>query len=239
VRIISGELKGREVTLPKGSRARPITSFVLEQVMNLFAAYRCNLDERLPAGVFLDVCAGSGLTAFEALSRGAPRAFMVETDIEHVQALRETSTRFGVRQRTAVLKLDARKCVNAVAKTLAPGELITCVFLDPPFIPRMAADVLSHFARGLAALPEPILAANALLIIRAEDAVPDDPPGLTLLERRSTGNAKLCLFAQTGSPLAQAEQPDPEPRLDLTQPNADDADAAPGAPPEGGDGDGS
>jgi 16S rRNA (guanine966-N2)-methyltransferase len=194
LRIIAGELKGREITLPKRSRARPITSVVLEQVMNLFDAFGCELGTRLPNGCFLDICAGSGLVGFEALSRGARRTLFVETDAEHAQALRDTAQRFGVRQRCAVLKLDARHCIPAVAKALSEDEQLSAVFLDPPFIPKMAADILSHVARGLAAAPRQLLLPEALVIIRATDEVPGDLPALRLLDKRDSGRAKLWLF---------------------------------------------
>ncbi|MCC7477564.1 RsmD family RNA methyltransferase [bacterium] len=195
MRIIAGDLKGRQVSLPKHSRTRPITSFVLEQAMNLYASYGCELGQRLPSGPFLDVCAGSGLIGFEALSRGASRVIFIEADADTAANLRSTAERFEVRERVQVMRMDARKCVSAVAKVLLPEERISAAFLDPPFIPRMAADVLSHFARGLElAGPQSLLSADCLLLIRADDPVPTELPALNFLEKRPAGNAWIYMF---------------------------------------------
>lgn len=209
MRIIAGDLKGREIRLPKHSRARPITQFVLEKAMNLFSSYGCELGERLPAGTFLDICAGSGLIGFEALSRGAQRVIFVETDVDTVHNLRANAERCGIGPRVRVLKMDARKCAATAAKSLAEGELVSAVFLDPPFIAGMAADILSHFARGLSALgPGVLLHPQALLIIRAEDAVPTELPGLRFLEKRRSGRAALYLFAPEGTDWGGDEDED-------------------------------
>ncbi len=195
VRIIAGDLKGRQVSLPKHAKTRPITSFVLEQAMNLYASYECELGTRLPAGPFLDICAGSGLIGFEALSRGATRVIFVEADYDTAANLKSTAASFGVEQHVKVLRMDARKCLSSVAKNLAEGERISAVFLDPPFIARMAADVFSHFARGLELHgADQILSHDALVLIRADDPVPTEVPALKFLEKRPAGNAWMYIF---------------------------------------------
>ena len=65
VRIIAGELKGREVQIPRQSRIRPATGFIRELAMNLFTP------RRIEGGVFLDLCAGSGLVALTRLLSAA------------------------------------------------------------------------------------------------------------------------------------------------------------------------
>jgi 16S rRNA (guanine966-N2)-methyltransferase len=195
MRISAGDLKGRVLALPQGSRARPATGFAAEMAMNLFTPWR------LAGGVFLDVCAGSGLMGFEALSRGAPRAIFVESDERHAKAIIESALRFGVKARCWVLTRDARRCAGKVEEVLAgwggaeAGALISSAFLDPPYIPGMAFDVLSSFWAGCGRLGgASIFAPDALLILRTPDRNLPTPPGLRLLEARKAGNGRMWLF---------------------------------------------
>lgn len=192
MRISSGELKGRVLRLPRGSRARPATGFVAELAMDLFTP------ARLGAGAFLDLCAGSGLIGFEALSRGAPRVIFVEADERHCAAISASAAAFGVAGRCMVLRRDARRCAAKLAQLLAgwgaaggPGAL-SCAFLDPPYIPGMGADLLGSFF-GHPAAPG-LLAPGALVMLRTPDRIDCPPPGLRLIEARRAGNGRLWLF---------------------------------------------
>ena len=91
---------------------------------------------------------------------------------------------------------DAPGGGEALARQPGPDERIAAVFLDPPFIRGMAADVMSRFAAGIAALgPRELLRPDALLIIRADDPVPEQLPALRFMEKRAAGNAWIYLYA--------------------------------------------
>lgn len=192
MRISSGELKGRVLRLPKGSRSRPATSFAAELAMNLFTL------ERLAAGVFLDLCAGSGLLGFEALSRGAPYAIFVEADERQAAAILESAEAFSLRERCCVLRRDARRAARKVAAVLAgraaagQAAAVSCAFVDPPYIPGMAADILGRFFGTPAGLG--LLAPEALVMLRTTDRIERPPRGLRLIEARRAGNGRLWLF---------------------------------------------
>jgi len=182
VRIIAGELKGREISPPRGSKIRPATGLVRETVMNLFTV------ARLQAGPFLDLCAGSGLVGLEALSRGAPRVVFVETDSRSAGHLKKTLHAWDLLERATVLKLDARRCFKTVDKIL-DGQPVACAFLDPPFISGMAGDLLEHFGRQAK-----ILSADGRLIIRAVERLSDNVTGLAQLSQRELNRAWLAEY---------------------------------------------
>lgn len=189
MRIIAGDLKGREIVLPRRSRIRPATGYVRELAMNLFTP------GRLEGGIFLDVCAGSGLTGFEALSRGARQVIFVEVDRRTIEQLRLNAKRFGVSDRMAVVSRDARHCFPVLRKML-DGAQVDAAFLDPPYIPFMAEDILLRF--GLASS---VLAPDGLLILRTRDDLARVVPGLELVERRAAGNGALWLYRPTAAEL--------------------------------------
>jgi len=182
VRIIAGELKGREIALPRGSRIRPATGYVRELAMNLYTP------ERLEGAIFLDVCAGSGLVGFEALSRGAARVIFVETDRRTASQLRDSAERFGISSRVTIIALDARRCFATLRNALG-GQSVDAVFLDPPYIAGMAVDLLYRF--GAAA---ELLTPDALLMLRTPDQLPQEIPGLQFAEKRPAGNGALWLY---------------------------------------------
>ncbi|MBQ1330510.1 MAG: RsmD family RNA methyltransferase, partial [Desulfovibrio sp.] len=88
MRIIAGALRSRTLKTVEGEGYRPAMSRVRESLFSM-------LDARLPAweGLqVLDLFAGSGSLAFEALSRGAERAWLVENSARALRCLKTTSS---------------------------------------------------------------------------------------------------------------------------------------------------
>lgn len=187
MRIIAGTLKGREVRAPRSSRVRPATGLVREMAMSL-------LGDRLTSAPFLDLCAGTGLIGFEALSRGAPHVVFVEADGRHAGQLRRTAHELGVAARSTVLRLDVRRCFKALRKHL-DGSRAACAFLDPPFIEGMAAEMLVHFGREAS-----VLRPDGLLIVRAPERLPVEVAGLKFQDHRRAGQSWLGVYAPAGEP---------------------------------------
>src|SRR5262249_9547295 len=99
---------------------------------------------------FLDLFAGSGAVGFEAVSRGAARAVLVEPASE---PLRRASETFGAGSEIAVVSADATRAMEDLARR---GEGFEIVFADRPYRtgPREVAG-LSGVRRILA--PEGVL----------------------------------------------------------------------------------
>lgn len=188
MRIIAGTLKGREVSLPRSSRIRPATGFVREMAMNLYEGAVGETGGLLTNGIFLDVCAGSGLMGFEALSRGARLAYFVETDSRTAQAIRATAARFDVAAQAQILHCDARRCFTALAKRLG-SERIDAAFLDPPYIPQMAESILMRLSAA-----STLFAPHALIIVRTPDELPVALDGLNFISNRTASQSKLWLY---------------------------------------------
>jgi 16S rRNA (guanine966-N2)-methyltransferase len=194
MRIIAGELKGREIVPPRGSRIRPATGRVREAVMSLFTP------ARLTSGPFLDFCAGSGLIGVEALSRGAPRAVFIEADARTAAHLVRTLKQLGISDRADVLKIDARRCFRVVHKLL-DGTPAACAFLDPPFIGSLTAELLGYCGRNAA-----VLAADGLLIARGPGELPSEVPGLAFVSQRSIGGSHLVVYSPIAANQGKSEQ---------------------------------
>jgi 16S rRNA (guanine966-N2)-methyltransferase len=148
IRIIAGEWRGRLIDIPDGTAVRPTPDRVRETVFNW-------LREAVAGARCLDLFAGTGALAFEALSRGAAEAWLVEQDAQLVEALRATAQKLGATPR--IVRRDALAFLRE-----PPPTRFDIVFLDPPY----AAPL-----EPLLALLTPWLAPRALVYVER----PRDP----------------------------------------------------------------
>jgi 16S rRNA (guanine966-N2)-methyltransferase len=78
----------------------------------------------------LDLYAGSGALAIEALSRGARAATLVERDRSAIEAIGENVVALGLRAQTRVVANDVGRFLGGLLPAGAPFDL---VFADPPY----------------------------------------------------------------------------------------------------------
>jgi 16S rRNA (guanine966-N2)-methyltransferase len=124
MRIVGGTLSGRRFPGPPGDRTRPTSERVREALASALDAR-----DAIEGATVLDLFAGTGALAFEALSRGAARAVLVDRDRAVLAALRDSARRLGLTDRVTVLSLD-------LSRRLTPGRIrgpFDLVFVDPPY----------------------------------------------------------------------------------------------------------
>ena len=124
LRVIAGSAGGRRLVAPAGTGARPTTDRVKESV---FAALG---DERLRDAAVLDLYAGSGALAIEALSRGASRAVLVDRELSAVHAIERNLDATGLTERARVQRGEVAAFVRRDPPAAAPFDL---ALLDPPY----------------------------------------------------------------------------------------------------------
>jgi len=91
VRIIAGKFKSRVLVAPKSDNTRPTTDRARESLFNVLN----NLIDFNGVRV-LDLFAGSGALAFEAISRGAKSASLVERDKKAITAAKQNAATLEV-----------------------------------------------------------------------------------------------------------------------------------------------
>jgi 16S rRNA (guanine966-N2)-methyltransferase len=122
VRVIAGSAKGvRLGPVPRG--VRPVSDRAREGIFS-------SLAPELPGASLLELYAGTGAMAIEALSRGAERAVLVERDRRAAASIRDNLARTGLEGRARVVAADARRFVEGDPPTEAPFDLVV---LDPPY----------------------------------------------------------------------------------------------------------
>lgn len=159
-RIVAGKWRSRFLHFPSVNALRPTPDAVRETVFNW-------LTGSLRGARCLDLYAGSGALGFEAVSRGAASAVLVEKNPRVVKALRQNQKEIDTAQQIQVTQCAAMQYL-ATAKTN-----FDLVFLDPPYTSDEMKKAIYQLEK------HDLLADDALIYIEApvdgEDApVPDD-----------------------------------------------------------------
>lgn len=177
-RIVAGAARGRRLTVPRGDSTRPTSDRVREA---LFSSLESALGSFAGRRV-LDLYAGSGALALEALSRGAAYAMLIESDPAAIRAIRANISAVGT-DRAEVVAGRVERLV--AGRPTAPFDV---VLIDPPY--DMDGDELT---RVLASLADGWLAPDALVVVeRSRRAGPVRwPPGLIAERDRHYGETML------------------------------------------------
>jgi 16S rRNA (guanine966-N2)-methyltransferase len=170
LRVVAGTLGGRRLQAPPGTDTRPTSDRVREALFSALGPLDADV-------TVLDLFAGSGALAIEALSRGAARAVLVEKDARAAAVIRRNLDALNVTSEQATLR--RRDALAALRDAREAGETYDLVFLDPPY--RLATGLGPELAPALA----PVLAPGARVIGESDRRTPLELPGLnTTFERR-------------------------------------------------------
>ena len=124
MRIIAGEARGRTLVAPPGSGTRPTQDYVRESLFNI-------LSPRLAGARVLDLFAGTGALALEALSRGADFAVLCDRDRMALSCIRKNVAAVRAEDRCRVFPGDYAACIRSLSGQGKEG--FDLVFLDPPY----------------------------------------------------------------------------------------------------------
>jgi 16S rRNA (guanine966-N2)-methyltransferase len=177
MRIIAGTNKGRGLQAPKWDGLRPTSDKLRETLFNILSPHV--IDARV-----LDVFAGTGAIALEALSRGAQSAVCLEQDRRAVKLIEENREKCGEQARCTILRDTAER---ALARPIAGGPF-DIVVLDPPYDYKSLATVV----RDAAGQRSP----GAVLVLEHASRVrPPAPEGLTVTRTVKSGDSALSFYA--------------------------------------------
>jgi 16S rRNA (guanine966-N2)-methyltransferase len=167
IRIIGGEWRSRIVTFPNQMDLRPTPDRVRETVFNW-------LGQDLSGKICLDLFAGSGVMGFEAASRGAKQAVMVEADASTFKVLRANADQLQATQ-VELKSMDAITFINIDSRRF------DIIFLDPPYRLGLLPELLPLFATHLAE--------GGLVYVESEEFLVSDERWQVL---RSKQSGKVC-----------------------------------------------
>lgn len=138
MRIISGSLKGRLITVPQSKDIRPTTDRVRETLFNLLLN-RIDFD-----GIeVLDFYSGSGSLGLECISRGAKHVTFIERNFQIYKNLLANINSLNVESQCKVVRAEA---IDYSKRT--PEKQYDLILADPPFfkddIYKVVENILSN-----------------------------------------------------------------------------------------------
>ena len=108
MRIISGRLGGRRIKTVEGEGYRPAMGKTRESLFSMLTSRGVVWE----GARVLDLFAGSGSLAFEAVSRGAELAVLVENSAVAARCLADNIRQLGVEDCVRLIRDDVRKTLN-------------------------------------------------------------------------------------------------------------------------------
>jgi len=165
---------GRQFEAPKGLKTHPMSDRARGALFNILGDV-----EGLEV---LDPFAGSGALSFEAVSRGAKNALMIEQDRAAQQAIEANVKNLALESKVKLAKSGAGAWLQA-----NPDLQFDLVLCDPPY-----NDPQSNLIQRLVKLVKP----QGILVLSwpADQDLPD--LDLKLLERRQYANLTLAFYRQ-------------------------------------------
>ena len=179
MRIIAGNERGRRIEAPEGLHTRPTLDRVRENLFNM-------LQGEVPESRVLDLFAGSGALALEALSRGAAFAVLADRDREAHRTEKRNIEALGFGDRTRTLMSEWEKTLETLRRE---GECFDLVFLDPPYALTDLTDLTERL--------KPLLAEDGWIVLEHRaDTRPRTADGLNIVKDRKWGYCGVTIYEQ-------------------------------------------
>ncbi|ACZ01096.1 16S rRNA (guanine(966)-N(2))-methyltransferase RsmD [Streptobacillus moniliformis] len=123
MRITSGYLKNRVILSRIGKETRPTLERVKEAIYSIIST-------KVEDAIFLDLYSGTGNMSFEAMSRGANRAVMIEMDKEALRVIIENVNNLNLDKKCRAYKNDVMRAIEILENK---NEKFDIIFMDPPY----------------------------------------------------------------------------------------------------------
>ena len=165
--------------LVPGDTTRPIMDRVKEALFSI-------LGRDIFFAHVLDLYAGTGSVAIEALSRGADRALLIDLDRKAIKTIHENLAIAGVADRAAVRQADALAVLRQ-----PPDDAYDLIYIAPPQYKTLWLDTL----KALDANPAWLTADTVVIVqIDPHEQVEVDLHHLVAVDERRYGKTLLWFF---------------------------------------------
>ena len=112
MRIISGSLKGKKISIPKDDKTRPLKDMVKESIFNILQ-HSNEINFKIENSIVLDLFSGSGSFGLECISRGAKYVVFNENYKNAIEILERNIKTLNCEDKCEVIKED---CFNYLKK---------------------------------------------------------------------------------------------------------------------------
>lgn len=180
VRIIGGQHKRRLLTFVDAQGLRPTPDRLKETLFNWLTGY-------LTDAKILDACAGSGALGFEAVSRGAKTAILIEPNLAQAQMLKQNAKLLRLSDKLTIVSTDAISALNTM------HDAFDIIFIDPPYALNLWQPILKNL------LDNALIHADSKIYLEADKPLhgildDDTSTKFTLIKSTKVGQAMAYLL---------------------------------------------
>ncbi|RJQ05970.1 MAG: 16S rRNA (guanine(966)-N(2))-methyltransferase RsmD [Bacillota bacterium] len=192
MRVLGGQARGRRLKSVPGAGTRPPLARVRQALFNV-------LQPVVPGARWLDLFAGTGSYAIEALSRGADEAVLVELDPRAVGVIKENLTQTGLAHKATVIRGDV---LRELPRLASQGRRFDVIGVAPPYFRGLAPRVLAALDETL------VLEDDGLVFVQrhVNEDLPARTKSLSLIRDYRYGQTILSVYRPGPAP-DRDEQP--------------------------------
>ena len=189
MRVISGTARGSILHSIENINTRPTLDRVKESLFNI-------IQNKIPDSVVLDLFAGSGALAIEALSRGAQKAYLCDSSKEAIQMINKNLEKTRLIEKTKIYNTDYMETLKRIEKENVKFDII---FLDPPYKLDLSIKALEQISKSK------LLNEEGIIIIETDEPKRDleelDKSKLdyNMYDLRKYGRASLIFLTERGT----------------------------------------
>jgi len=180
LRIIAGELKGKNLFSIKGQTTRPTSDKLRETIFNI-------LSHRLSGAFVLDLFAGTGALGIEAISRGALFSYFIDNEEKAIATINKNIKSCKLEDKSSIAQWDINRSLKCIETLKKKFDL---VFMDPPYNACLIKPALINLQRS------GTLQAGASVVIEHAlyEPIPDDLKEFKITDKRKYRKTFLSIL---------------------------------------------
>ena len=151
MRVISGSAKGTNLYSLEGNTTRPTLDRIKETLFNI-------IQKHIYESKVLDLFAGSGALAIEALSRGASYATLCDKCGKAIGIINKNVEKTHLQDKCTIIHKDYEKALE-----MLKGNKFDIIFIDPPYAQNIAVKSVKKI------LELNLLAEDGIIVIETDD----------------------------------------------------------------------
>ena len=181
MRIISGELKGKKLSVPLDKSTRPLKDMVKESIFNILD-HSNKISTKIYDAKVLDLFSGTGSFGIECLSRGAAEVIFIENYHNSLKILKQNIFNLKLENKSTVYNYSAYNLKD----TNLENRIFDIIFLDPPFKDREIDNLIDQIKKLK------VFDVNTLLVIHRNKKSDDNiSKYLNIIEEKNYGLSKI------------------------------------------------
>lgn len=141
MKIIAGKYKGMTINTSTKYDYRPSTAKLREAIFSILSSGYFIDIQPLKNAKILDLFAGSAILSFEAMSRGADSALLIDINKAHLNNAVKSANKIGISDKISIL------CTNALNLPRADCHY-DIVFIDPPYYSNIILKCIESLVRN-------------------------------------------------------------------------------------------